>query len=382
MTHLSKLNDQDLVEKIKSLAKEERRITQEVLEHLREVEARRLYAARGYGSLFEFCIKELGYSEGSAQRRISSMRLIKILPEAKEKLQEGGVSLSTLSQLQSFIRKEEAHREVKLSIEKKRGLLELIENKSQKECEREFVKISPEVAKLKETERQISVSLTEIKFMAGPDLVEKLKTLKNLTSHKNKSHSTAELIGIMADIALIKLVPKEKPLQKKAPQSKGARQRTVSGISHASKCSDISQTKVQSRAQNNGEMIAPLATKLSQLDPPLAFTAAAEVKERSTSLTGVHSSGSLSAKASYSRRIPAILKKHVWERDQGVCQYQDPLTKRKCGSSFRLQYEHRVPVALGGEATLENIELLCATHNQWRAIKVFGLEKVRRHFEP
>lgn len=37
---------------------------------------------------------------------------------------------------------------------------------------------------------------------------------------------------------------------------------------------------------------------------------------------------------------------------------------------------------MGGEATLENIELLCATHNQWRAIKVFGLEKMRRHYEP
>src|ERR1700677_3943555 len=89
------LSDADLLVRTKALIKEESKMTQNVLEHLRVIESRRLYAKRGYPSLFEFCIKELGYSESSAQRRISAMRVIKIIPEAKVKLQTGEVSLST-----------------------------------------------------------------------------------------------------------------------------------------------------------------------------------------------------------------------------------------------------------------------------------------------
>ena len=83
---ISNLSDSDLLVKTKALVKEESKITQNVLEHLRVIESRRLFAKRGYPSLFEFCIKELGYSESSAQRRISAMRIIKNIPEAKAKL--------------------------------------------------------------------------------------------------------------------------------------------------------------------------------------------------------------------------------------------------------------------------------------------------------
>src|SRR5271165_910247 len=128
---ISDLTDVELMAKTKILVKEESRITQNILDHLRVIESRRLYAKRGYPSLFEFCVKELGYSESSAQRRISAMRLIRSIPEAKEKLQNGQVNLSTLSQLQTFIRKEEKSKSAKLSVIRKLDLLSVIENKSQ-----------------------------------------------------------------------------------------------------------------------------------------------------------------------------------------------------------------------------------------------------------
>jgi hypothetical protein len=45
----------------------------------------------------------------------------------------------------------------------------------------------------------------------------------------------------------------------------------------------------------------------------------------------------------------------VWRRDSGRCV--------SCGSKERLQFDHVIPVALGGAGTLDNLQLLCATCN-------------------
>src|SRR3990167_11479805 len=79
------LTNAELVQKLNLLVKEERKLSMEILRYLREVETRRLYAKMGYGSIYEFCIKELKYSEGAAHRRISSMRLLKELPQVDRK---------------------------------------------------------------------------------------------------------------------------------------------------------------------------------------------------------------------------------------------------------------------------------------------------------
>jgi hypothetical protein len=45
----------------------------------------------------------------------------------------------------------------------------------------------------------------------------------------------------------------------------------------------------------------------------------------------------------------------VWRRDAGRCV--------SCGSKQRLQFDHVIPVALGGAGTVENLQLLCAACN-------------------
>ena len=81
---------------------EERRVVTSILEYLREVDRRRLYAEAGYPSLWEFCIRELGYSEGAASRRINSMRLLRDMPELKRDIEEGKHNLSSGSGAKVF----------------------------------------------------------------------------------------------------------------------------------------------------------------------------------------------------------------------------------------------------------------------------------------
>jgi hypothetical protein len=80
----------------------------EILHYLAEIERRRIFAIEGFGSLFDYCVKILGYSEGGANRRIQSMRLLRELKPKQaeaieEKIESGALSLSVVAQAASFI---------------------------------------------------------------------------------------------------------------------------------------------------------------------------------------------------------------------------------------------------------------------------------------
>jgi hypothetical protein len=54
--------------------------------------------------------------------------------------------------------------------------------------------------------------------------------------------------------------------------------------------------------------------------------------------------------------IPRAVRRAVFERDGGKC--------TECRSTFDLQYDHLIPVALGGATTFQNLRLLCSDCNR------------------
>ena len=66
------------------------------------------------------------------------------------------------------------------------------------------------------------------------------------------------------------------------------------------------------------------------------------------------------------RTIPAGIRRRVWERDQGCCSYEDPVSGRRCASRHLLQVDHINPYALGGGTELQNLRLLCFAHHRHR----------------
>jgi len=47
---------------------------------------------------------------------------------------------------------------------------------------------------------------------------------------------------------------------------------------------------------------------------------------------------------------------------------------KRCDERGFLEYDHEIPVARGGKATVENIRLRCRAHNQFEAERAFGAE--------
>src|SRR6185312_1421785 len=129
MPQFKNLTDSELTEKIKSLAREERELTRNIIEHIAEIDRRKTFLALAYSSLFEYLTKEIGYSEGAAQRRIDAARLLQRMPEVAEKIEGGTLNLAQISKLQRTVRlaKKEGR---KVEVTDQHAILEKLENKS------------------------------------------------------------------------------------------------------------------------------------------------------------------------------------------------------------------------------------------------------------
>ncbi len=78
-----------------------------------------------------------------------------------------------------------------------------------------------------------------------------------------------------------------------------------------------------------------------------------------------------SRRPSRSDTIPAEVKREVWRRAGGQCEWRFESGER-CGCRRRLEYDHVEPLALGGASTVDNVRLACRPHNLLSARRVFG----------
>ncbi len=76
-------------------------------------------------------------------------------------------------------------------------------------------------------------------------------------------------------------------------------------------------------------------------------------------------------RGSRSDTIPAEVKREVWRRAGGQCEWRFESGER-CGCRRRLEYDHIEPRALGGASTIDNVRLACRPHNLLAARQLFG----------
>lgn len=215
---MQNLNSDAIRKKMKILVRQEQVLLVQILETLKAIEDNNLYLEWAYGSMFDYCVQELGYSEGAAQRRILAMRLTKSVPEVKECLRNGSLSLSVAARAQDFFRKEERLRrgsnQGELDVETKRNVLSNLLNLSARDSERKLVEMFNHPEEFDEKTKPLPGDKTLIQFVADRQLMNQLEKLKSLTSHSNFLGRYDLLFKKLAVIALDKLDPERKLLKR------------------------------------------------------------------------------------------------------------------------------------------------------------------------
>ena len=287
--NLKHLTDTCLLMDIKSLVGKEREITTKVLHHLKEIDRRKLYSDIKYMSLFDYAVKELGYSESSAQRRIQAARMLHAVPEIETKIEQGLLTLSNINEAAKFFKEQDIRKP-----SEKRDVLEKIQNLSRRACEKKLFEMSGKEVQTREETRRISKDSSKVTVILSDETLEKIQKLKDLMG---KELSMDELISMMADSAI-------KEIEKKKFKTKSL----------------------------------PPAKKQSNKNQP----------------------ASLGVLRQRTRYIASSVKRTAYSKSKSCV---------KCGSQKNLNFDHKIPFALGGNNSQENIRLLCFNCNQRGRIK-------------
>lgn len=208
--NLKHLTNNILRAESKRAALKEKEATAILLHYIKEVDRRRLYSDWKYPSLFDWCVKELGYCESSAHLRITAARLLQDIPEIEEKLEQGALNLSNISQVNQFCRQNDIE-----DIAEKKKLLGEVENLSKRQAEKKLFEMTGKERPAKETQRRINKNKNKVSLIISDETLEALKEVKDLIG---KELSSDELIKLMAQ-ALKEKVEKEKFKQVTVPRA-------------------------------------------------------------------------------------------------------------------------------------------------------------------
>jgi hypothetical protein len=332
----SRLSDAELVTEVSRCARDERGATAQLVAHLAEFDARRLYLGAGFSSLFTYCRDVLRLSEHGAYNRIEAARAARRFPVILERLAEGSLNVTTVRLLAPHLA-DGNHEELLAAAmhRSKREVEELVARRFPRPDVPSSVRKVPErrptapavstpgaaVASPAEASVDTPLPMTpspsvkrplvaplaadryEIRFTASGAVRDKLKVAQDLLRHAVPSGDPAEifdraLTALLDELSRQKLAVVRKPQGRSRPTAPG------------------------------------------------------------------------------SRHVPSKVRRAVWMRDGGRCVFVGA-RGHSCNERAFLEYHHVTPYAVGGEATVANIQLRCRAHNGYESDLFYGSNRSR-----
>ena len=333
-------NARELTARLADLLAREHGALADFLVALADFDRRRLWVELGYSSLFYYLHRELGLSKGASHYRKVAAELVERVPEIVEPLRDGRLCLTSVVEVAKVLTP--ANRE---------EILPRFFHRSKREAMEVTAELRPDLAPPK---RDVvtkvcaapAAAVTELPAPAGP--LAPAVHLANLPdansgteprvlmSHPQPHASRDLAVPLTADLRRFH-VSVSRRFMEKLDAARAA-------LSHS----------------------RPTATNEEILEAGLDLVLAQQAKRK-----GIVEKPRKEAPAAKPDQLPAHVKRAVWVRDGGRCQW--PVhSGGVCGSTLRVQYDHIVPRARGGPATVDNIRILCAHHNLLAARQAFG----------
>lgn len=222
----NKLKSDKLIASFLTLVRKEAKVTANIVDYIQEIDARRLYLHFGCTSLFQYLTEKVGYSVGSAQRRIDAARILHELPEVRECLHDGSLNLTQFSQMARAVREAERTKNVERS--QKLEVMNAIKGCDTKTTEQILcmkLEIAPKAHEIVRVQADTSVRLETTLSKEQMALVERVK---ELVSHSHPNPTFAELLEVMARHFLKAKDPLEQELVTSTVEVKSENPRYIS----------------------------------------------------------------------------------------------------------------------------------------------------------
>jgi hypothetical protein len=285
-----------------------------ILEQIRD---RKIYLEHGCDSLFEYVVKLLGLPPSTAYAFQIALRKIKEVPELKELVETGALSLCKIKRIAPVI-----------NAANSQEWIELARTSTLREIDRQVAAANPQVVTEKITPK--SESRSELKIGISLSFEEKLKRVQDLVSNQRRQSVSREVaIEAALDAFLEKFSARRKSASTKGPTK----------ITIGPKSSNV----LVSSAAAEAPAKKPALTKQGNSTPS---------DDTSTSPTVTQPNRTLTPKT----------KRFVLVRDGFRCTFTHA-NGRRCSNTRFLDIHHIKPRATGGTHDPQNLATLCSGHH-------------------
>jgi hypothetical protein len=354
---LSTVADDELLRQLSELVSRSHSVEADLVAHIGEVDARRLFARFAFPSMFAYCTEGLRLSEAEAYRRITVARAARRMPVLLAMLRDGRLHLSGIATLVPF-----------LTADNCAALLERATRRSKRELEELVAELSPrpDVAPMVRSvpERrpgppaagdQTPIGRLPPEVQGSSILVPgRVPSVPGGTGDQPATEKTATLAATPRVIE---------------PLSPG-RYKVQFTASAALRDKIERLTELMRSEIPDGNLAAVIeravTEKLERVEARRFGKAAAPRKTLAETNT-----------ESASRHIPAAVRRVVSHRDAWRCRFVDEQGLR-CSERARLEFHHRLPFGMGGDHSPGNLSLLCPQHNRYLAERDYGRAAIRR----
>jgi 5-methylcytosine-specific restriction endonuclease McrA len=342
----------EITNRMRSLLRCEQGAMADFLVALAEVIDKQLWRELGYSSPFYYVRREFKLCAGAAQNRITAAELILWVPEIEGALRSGQLYLSTVTVLAKV-----------LTSENKGEVLPRFFDLSRREAEQVAVSIRPaEVIPVRDVVTPIlpaastGRAVTPARTLPVPTIRDSPAADAGSTALAFHMDETTLPVRVAAPV--VQLVP-EPPRDEIEPLD--------ANLSRLHITVDDELLQLLEASKDAFSHSFPSGRAAEVIKHGLRVALAQHDKRH-----GVVEKPLKTPRPSRTNHIPAHVKREVLRRAGGRrCEWILPSGER-CDCRRTLQFDHIKALALGGKSTLENVRLLCRSHNLLAARQVFG----------
>ena len=296
----------------------------EFLVALADFDRQRAWAELGYSSLFWFLHRELGLSKGAAHYRKVAAELIQKHPEVVAPLRDGRLCLTSIVELAKVLTVGELRRGPA-------SILPPLPARGRRGCGRDPTGRAAAAAGRRDDGRCV----TDV----PPPAATPEAPLRDIP------------VVVQPVEPLLRVTPRPRPRSFRSPRTFAGCTSPCRGASSPSSTPRAMPSPTPTRARRTRSSSRPASTSSSPGTASVAASGRSPRRKGRSAAPG---------------RIRAEVKREVWARDGGRCQW--PLEGGGiCGSTLRLEFDHVVPRGRGGSSEAANLRLLCRFHNQLTA---------------